>query len=199
MIQYPNSNQPFRARPNKSEEEEEQGQECDFQEQYVEEGDYYECDEQVSEENQLRTRPMISHMHPYGFGPVPKRVVPGMSLIPKRGIIHRVPMGRYSTFQPTVFRARPRTYAAKPFFTPLNATFQPRIFRGPRVRTVPHHLETKGFIPVMRPGAIFRSKPRSNSYDKECSNEEFDKECQLNTEGEEYNTTCICSKCGKEF
>ena len=56
----------------------------------------------------------------------------------------------------------------------------------------------------MRPGVIFRSKPRSHSYDKECLNEEyenqeFDNECQLNVEGEEYNKTCICTKCGKEF
>ena len=203
MIQYPTSNQPLRSRPNTNEEEE-QGQECDFQEQYAEEGDYYEYDEQACEENQLRARPMAPHMHAYGFGPVPKRVVPVMSMIPKRGPIHRVPMGSYSTFQPRVFRARPRPYAAKPIFTPLNATFQPRIFGGPRVRTVPHHLGAKGFIPVMRPGVIFRSKPRSHSYDKECSNEEyenqeFDNECQLNVEGEEYNKTCICTKCGKEF
>ena len=181
MIQYPTSNQPLRSRPNTNEEEE-QGQECDFQEQYAEEGDYYEYDEQACEENQLRARPMATHMHPYGFGPVPKRVVPVMSMIPKRGPIHRVPMGSYSTFQPRVFRARPRPYAAKPIFTPLNATFQPRIYGGPRVRTVPHHLGAKGFIPVMRPGVIFRSKPRSHSYDKECSNEEyenqeFDNEC----------------------
>ena len=95
---------------------------------------------------------------------------------PRRG-----PMMGYNTFQPRVFRARPRPRVVPvPMFTPLNDTFQPRIgVRGPMMHPMPpmkHHM--------------FRGKERSNSYDA-C---EDNQECCEN-----QCTKSVCTKCGKEF
>jgi hypothetical protein len=200
MIQYGGV---YRARPNTEE------QEGDYQEECVGE-ELCQCEQDLEgTEEQLRARPMPrvmppypAKMHPYGFGPVkPRPVLPVMPIgVPRRG-----PMAGYSTFQPRVFRARPRVgvvMAPKPMFTPVMNTFQPRAYGGYGfgVRsarpTSYHHYGQKAF---MGPGPIFRNRPRSNSYDDAEENAEQYYEDELNAEGGECNKSCICTKCGKEF
>lgn len=174
----------FRARPGELEEED------DYQEEeYAEEG-YYE-DEEAEEgaETQLRARPM--------FAPVPPRpqmvmrpkvvpvpvvpVGPKPVMMPKRG---PVPVPGYNTFQPKVFRARPRPM---PMVKPMPVA--------------PMHIPHKGRPPLVPPpkqyaygfGPVFRSRPRSASYD---ANEYADENEYQYTEGCESS---VCTKCGKEF
>ena len=142
-------------------------------------------------------RPMMMvppprHLHPpRHMGPPMRPVVPMVAPIvpPRRG-----PMMGYNTFQPRVFRARPRPRVVPvPMFTPLNTTFQPRVYggygmRGPRY----------GPMSPMRPH-LFRGKERSNSYDEA---EQQQQECQENQEQqceEQKCTKSVCTKCGKEF
>ena len=115
--------------------------------------------------------------------------MPGMGV--KRGPI---PKG-YNTFQPRLFRARPgRVISTRPMFTPLNATFQPKVVSGYGIRgfkpTSYHHGINRGFI---SPTPIFRSRPRSSSYDERDYNK------QMQEDEYQYNTSCVCTKCGKEF
>ena len=101
-----------------------------------------------------------------------------------------VAMGGFNTFQPR-FRARPgRVVAATPMFTPLNATFQPKVvgrygYGGVR----PTH-GMRGFVP---PPPMFRARPRSSSYD------ERDKDEQMYEEEYQCNTSNVCGKCGRDF
>ncbi len=194
MLTYPGATQgtggPLRARP----------QQQDYQEEEYLGDEYCECNDAdaVDDGNQLRARPMLGRpmvhpplARPVGV-PVPKPVVPMMA--PKRG---PAPMMGYNTYQPRVFRARPKpVVAAVPMFTPVNTTFQPKVVGGygfgPRgMRPVSHHHGR----PPMVAAPVFRAKPRSNSYDAEENNLDSglnDVECK----GE---NTCVCSKCGKEF
>ncbi len=173
---------PLRARPEAKEEE--------FQEEeYAGEEQYCECDEQAQEEctdNQLRARPLVVPMRPPMRPPV--MVPPVMRPVPVKPIMapRRGP-AVYNTYQPRVFRARPRPMARVvpvPMFTPLNTTFQP-VVHGRR-----HHMP-----PPPRPGfaPVFRSKPGETQNNEEYAEEEY--AC----EGTECNKTCVCSKCGKEF
>ena len=197
MIQFP----VYRARPVTKEETEFQ------EEEYAgEEEQYCECDEQAQEvqeedaQNQLRARPIVSLMKPTAMrppiapimrptvkGPAAVKLVPVMA--PRRG------PAVYNTFQPRVFRARQRVMVRTtpvPMFTPLNTTFQP-VVHGRGIGMKHHHLPLKA-VP-MGMGYAFRSKPRSSSYDAQDNQEYAD----CGTEGAEYNQTCVCSKCGKEF
>ena len=186
----------FRARPTYNEEE-------DFQEEYAGEGDYCECDdyEGVEEENQLRARPLVVPApmtyapgvarpgpvhHPPVRPPVvaPPRVAP---LPPKRG--PAVVRPGYNTYQPGVFRARPGVFArpvATPLFTPLAPGFGVGV--GRVARPMPPPPRPYGF----GMGPVFRARPNTADY------EDYDAE-QYDTEGYEYNTSSVCTKCGKEF
>jgi hypothetical protein len=136
----------FRARPG-------QADENDFQEEEYNEEEYCECDEQPQDENgevELRARPPIGVpvYRPVPVVPkvIPRPVVPIAPILPKRGPIPRVPLAGYNTFQPRVFRARPRgLIVPKPMFTPLNATFQPRSYGFGR--PLSHHPGKRGYIP----------------------------------------------------
>lgn len=188
----------FRARPQVEEE-----QEGDFQEEeYAGEEEYCQCDEQAQgEENQLRARPMMVPVVPQPIGMRPKIVAPVVPrpvvpVVPRRGPVPRVPVVGYNTFQPRVFRARPRVVAPVPMFTPVTH-MGPRMMKPmmhpPMMHPPMHH--------PMRPAVILRNRPRSNSYDAEQEQyvDECGNECQVNAEGTECNKTCVCSKCGKEF
>ena len=111
-------------------------------------------------------------------------------MVPRRGPVV------YNTFQPRVFRARPRVMVRPvPMFTPLNTTFQP-VVHG---RGMKHHHLPPRAVP-MGMGYPFRSKPRSSSYDAQENQEYAEEEyAGCGTEGAECNQTCVCSKCGKEF
>ena len=179
----PNQNQNFKARPNRYEEE--------YQEEEYAGEEYNENNEQYQEgtENQLRARPMLvpgarvvappRHViPPYGYAPVPKVVpyMPGMGV--KRGPVPRV----VAPLQPR-FRGRPGVH-----------TFQPKVvagygYGGMRPTSYHHHRPRRGFVP---PPPIFRSRPRSNSFDERNDDEQM-------YEGEYQCDTCVCSKCGKEF
>ena len=184
----------YRARPNVEQQEEE----VDYQQEEVAgEEECCQCDgyeQEVQEGDNLRARPMMMapmvppprHHHPHMRPPVvPVPVVP---LPPRRG-----PMMGYNTFQPRVFRARPRPRVVPvPMFTPLNTTFQPRVYggygmRGPRY----------GPMPPMRPH-LFRGKERSQSYDEaeaqQCEEQVCEQQCET-----EQCTKNVCTKCGKEF
>jgi len=187
----------FRARPNYNEEEE------DFQEEYAGEEDYYECDEYegVEEENQLRARPLVV--------PAPMTYAPGVVRPPVHHPPHRphvvapghvapIPVKRgpavvrpgYNTFQPGVFRARPRMVAARPAVRPMMAPLAPGYGVGRVVRPMPPPPRPYGF----GMGQVFRSRPATTEQDyTEEYAEEYD------TEGCDYNQSCVCTKCGKEF
>jgi hypothetical protein len=200
----------FRARPNTEQQEEEadyQEEEVAGEEQYCE----YEGEEAQEEEAQgenLRHRPMMMvppprHMHPPRMMPM-RPVVP---VVPPMMHPRRGPMMGYNTFQPRIFRARPRPRVVPvPMFTPLNTTFQPRVYggfgmRGPRY----------GPMPPMRPHHLFRGKERSNSYDdaEEQDYGECDQQCeqqgeqqceqQCDQQCDQQCTKSVCTKCGKEF
>lgn len=185
----------FRARPGQTDEN-------DFQEEEYNGEEYCECDNQAQDENaevELRARP------PFGvpvYRPVPvvpkvlpRPVVPMAPLLPKRGPIPRMPLSGYNTFQPRVFRARPRgVIVPTPMFTPLNATFQPKSYGFGR--PLSHHPGKRGYIPPP-PMRVFRARPRSNSYDgQEYDNQNYQNE--FNTEGNECGSS-VCTRCGKEF
>ena len=124
-------------------------------------------------------------MPAYGvYTPVPKKMVPVM-----HGMgVRRGPKVGYNTFQPR-FRARPgRVISTRPMFTPLNATFQSKVvgYGIGGTRPTYHHEIRGGFVP---PPPIYRSRPRSNSYN----------ERQMEETEYQYNTSCVCTKCGKEF
>jgi hypothetical protein len=187
----------FRAKPG-------QADENDFQEEEYNEEEYCECDEQPQDENgevELRARPPIGVpvYRPVPVVPkvIPRPVVPIAPILPKRGPIPRVPLAGYNTFQPRVFRARPRgLIVPKPMFTPLNATFQPRSYGFGR--PLSHHPGKRGYIPPP-PMKVFRARPRSNSYDgQDYDNQNYEEQNQCNTEGNECGTS-ICTRCGKEF
>ena len=186
----------FRSRPNYTEEE-------DFQQEYTGEEDYYEGDdyEETGEENQLRARPLVvpapmtygrpgvvrPPVNPTYRPPVvaPPRVVPAPV---KRG--PAVVRPAYNTFQPGVFRARPRVVArpvGMPMFTPVAPGYG-----VPRVARVPARPYGFGM------GPVFRSRPKTSTYDgQEEYAEEYEE--QYDTEGCDYNTSSVCTKCGKEF
>ena len=196
----PNQQQGLRARPNIDEEE------ANYQEeQYAGEEDYYENNEQCQEdtENQLRAKPLIgpgrvvAHHQPVmlvsGYFPGPKKVVPHMhGMGVRRGPVPSAVMGGFNTFQPR-FRARPgRIQVARPMLTPLNATFQPKVvgrYGYGGLRPTPLH-HGRGFVP---PPPIFRTRPRSCSYDERDNDE------GLYEEENQCNTSSVCSRCGKEF
>ena len=169
----------FRARPNI--EQEEEPEEYDYQEEEVAgEEQYCECEGEEYQDEQFRARPMMMvpprpPMMPRG--PVPK-VVPVPVMPPKRG-----PMVGYNTFQPRVFRARPRHMMPPPMttFTPM-AYGRPGMHhpRGPMVAPM---------MPMVKP--VFRGKERSNSYD--AQEEQYDECC------ENQCTKSVCTRCGKEF
>ena len=187
----------YRARPNYNEEE-------DFQEEYAGEEDYCECDdyEGAEEENQLRARPLVV--------PAPMTYAPGVARPPVHHPPHRppvvapprvtpVPVKRgpavvrpgYNTFQPGVFRARPRMMvAARPAVRPMMTPVVPGYGVGRVVRPMPPPPRPYGF----GMGPVFRSRPETaeQDYDEENA-EEYD------AEGCDYNQSCVCTKCGKEF
>ena len=187
----------YRARPNINEEE-------DFQEEYAGEEDYCECDdyEGAEEENQLRARPLVV--------PAPMTYAPGVARPPVHHPPHRppvvapprvtpVPVKRgpavvrpgYNTFQPGVFRARPRMMvAARPAVRPMMTPVVPGYGVGRVVRPMPPPPRPYGF----GMGPVFRSRPETaeQDYDEEYA-EEYDAErC-------DYNQSSVCTKCGKEF
>ena len=188
MVQAPGF--AFRARPGELEED-------DYpEEEYAEEG-YCECDEEALEEGaetQFRARPVFA---PVG-APRPPMVMkpkvvavpvvgPKPVMVPKRG---PAPRPGYNTFQPRGFRARPRP--VKPMHVaPPMGTFKPAPYGMPPkvVRPVPGPAPRKayGF------GQVFRSRPRSASYD---AYEYADENEYQYTEGCESS---VCTKCGKEF
>ena len=187
----------YRARPNYNEEE-------DFQEEYAGEEDYCECDdyEGAEEENQLRARPLVV--------PAPMTYAPGVARPPVHHPPHRppvvapprvtpVPVKRgpavvrpgYNTFQPGVFRARPRMMvAARPAVRPMMTPVVPGYGVGRVVRPMPPPPRPYGF----GMGPVFRSRPETaeQDYDEEYA-EEYD------AEGCDYNQSSVCTKCGKEF
>ena len=187
----------YRARPNNNEEE-------DFQEEYAGEEDYCECDdyEGAEEENQLRARPLVV--------PAPMTYAPGVVRPPVHHPPHRppvvapprvvpVPVKRgpavvrpgYNTFQPGVFRARPRMMvAARPAVRPMMTPIVPGYGVGRVVRPMPPPPRPYGF----GMGPVFRSRPETaeQDYDEEYA-EEYD------AEGCDYNQSSVCTKCGKEF
>jgi hypothetical protein len=187
----------FRARPTYNEEE-------DFQEEYAGEEDYCECDEYegAEEENQLRARPLVV--------PAPMTYAPGVVRPPVHHPPHRppvvapprvvpVPVKRgpavvrpgYNTFQPGVFRARPRMMvAARPAVRPMMTPVVPGYGVGRVVRPMPPPPRPYGF----GMGPVFRNRPETaeQDYDKEYA-EEYD------AEGCDYNQSSVCTKCGKEF
>ncbi len=185
----------FRSRPG-------QADENDFQEEEYNGEDYCEYDEQAQDENaevELRARPPfgVPVYRPVSVVPkvLPRPVVPMVSTLPKRGPMHRMNLAGYNTFQPRVFRGRPRgVIAPTPMFTPLNATFQPKSYGFGR--PLSHHPGKRGYMPPpsMR---IFRARPRSNSYDgQEYDNQNYQNQC--NTEENECGSS-VCTRCGKEF
>ena len=134
--------------------------------------------------------------------PVPRvvsvpRVVPKLLPFPKvvpvpvkRGPTHLMP--GYNTFQPRVFRARPRVMVQPvPMFTPLTGTFQPSLVTRPKLPM--HHHPHRPPRVVMAPVGVprFRAK-RSNTCEPQRNN------CEETCENE-CNKTCVCTKCGKEF
>ena len=187
----------YRARPNNNEEE-------DFQEEYAGEEDYCECDdyEGAEEENQLRARPLVV--------PAPMTYAPGVARPPVHHPPHRppvvapprvvpVPVKRgpavvrpgYNTFQPGVFRARPRMMvAARPAVRPMMTPIVPGYGVGRVVRPMPPPPRPYGF----GMGPVFRNRPETaeQDYDEEYA-EEYD------AEGCDYNQSSVCTKCGKEF
>jgi hypothetical protein len=187
----------FRARPGTQEEEE-------FQEEEYAGDEYCECNEecQAKGANQLRARPMAVPMKVVPVPTVPKvfpvpRVVPKLVPFPKvvpvpvkRGPTHLMP--GYNTFQPRVFRARPRVMVQPvPMFTPLTGTFQPSLVTRPKLPM--HHHPHRPPRVVMAPVGVprFRAK-RSNTVEPQRNN------CEETCENE-CNKTCVCTKCGKEF
>jgi len=188
---------PFRARPNYNEEEE------DFQEEYAGEEDYCECDEYegVEEENQLRARPLVV--------PSPMTYAPGVVRPPVHHPPHRPPVAvphhvapipvkrgpavvrpGYNTFQPGVFRARPRMVAARPAVRPMMTPLAPGYGVGRVVRPMPPPPRPYGF----GMGPVFRNRPATTEQDyTEEYAEEYD------TEGCDYNQSSVCTRCGKEF
>ena len=190
----------FRARPNYNEEE-------DFQEEYAGEEDYCECDDyEGTGEDQLRARPLVVPApmtyapgvvrpgpvhHPPVRPPVvaPPRVVP---LPPKRG--PAVVRPGLNTFQPGVFRARPRVVArpvAVPMFTPLAPGYG--VGRVPRPMPPPPRPMGFGM------GPVFRSRPNTSAYDAQEVEYAEENAEQYDTEGCDYNTSSVCTKCGKAF
>ena len=187
----------FRARPNYNEEE-------DFQEEYAGEEDYCECDdyEGAVEENQLRARPLVAPSpityapgvvkpvpinHPPVRPPVvaPPRFAP---VPPKRGPALVRP--GYNTYQPGVFRERSRV-VARPIATPMFTPLAPGYGVGRVVRPIPPPPRPYGF----GMGPVFRNRPNTATYDAQ----EQDYTEEYVDEGCEYNTSSVCSKCGKEF
>ena len=182
----------FRARPNVEQEEEGeaeyQQEEVSGEEEVAGEEQYCECEgEEECQEDNLRARPMMM-MPPRRHMPPPMR--PRMVPVPPPMFPHRRgPMMGYNTFQPRVFRARPRPRVVPvPMFTPLNTTFQPKIHR--------HGMRGPGYRPYPPMGPVYlRGKERSNSYDaEEQAYEECDQQCET-----QKCTKSICTKCGKEF
>ena len=165
----------FRARPEVEQEEEE----ADYQEEEIAgEEEYAEYDqEQDYPVDDLRYRPMMAPMLP------PPRRMPMRPMMPPMMPRRRGPMGLgYNTFQPRIFRGRPRPrMVPTPMLSPLNATFQPRMYgygmRGPRYAPMPpmkHH--------------YFRGKETAQT-----------EECQEQCVEEQKVTKNVCTKCGKEF
>jgi hypothetical protein len=184
----------FRARPNTEQQEEEaeyQEEEVAGEEQYGE----YEGEETQGED--LRHRPMMMvPPPPRRMHPPMRPVVPVVPMMPPR----RGPMMAYNTFQPRVFRARPRPRVVPvPMFSPLNTTFQPRIYGGMGMRG-PRY----GPMAPMRP-VYLRGKERSNSYDdaeEQAYEEQCDQQCEQQCEQQYETQQCtksVCTKCGKEF
>ena len=106
-------------------------------------------------------------------------MIPPRPVVAPRGPAVK-PLG-YNTYQPRVFRARPR-----PFGRPI--PMMPPHPRGLRHPMAPPRM-------VYGYGPVFRNRPRSASYD--AKNEEYadENECQ-------YTDVCetnVCTKCGKEF
>ena len=186
----------YRARPNNNEEE-------DFQQEYTGEEDYCECDdyEGAEEENQLRARPLV-YPSPMTYGPrvvrppihhrppvvAPPRVAP----IPvKRG--PAVIRPGYNTFQPGVFRARPRMVVARPGAVPMFTPVAP----GYGMRRVARHMPPPPRSYGFGMGPVFRSRPTATDYEEQDYAEEYAEQCD--TQGCDYNKSCVCTKCGKEF
>lgn len=174
----------FRARPNVEQEEEA----AEYEQEEIPGEEQYNVEDQQEDyqADDLRHRPMMMVPPPRHIPMRPRVIPPPM---PHRRGPMMVPMMGYNTFQPRVFRGRPRPRVVPvPMFTPLNTTFQPRMYgfgmRGPKY----------GPYPAMRTYA-FRGKERSNSYD--AKEEEQQQEYQ---EGQEQQCTkSVCTKCGKEF
>ena len=140
---------------------EQEEEEYDYQEEEVAgEDQYYEGEGEAYEEQeeQLRARPMMMVPPPRPMvapRPGPRVVpVPVPAVPPRRG-----PMTGYNTFQPRVFRARPRPMMVAPVMPVPVALMGHRMhhhgMRGPVVKP----------MPVMRPVGVFRGKERSNSFD----------------------------------
>ncbi len=188
----------FRARPGQEDEN-------DFQEEEYNGEEYYENEAQPQDENtevELRARPRfgVPLYRPVPVVPkvFPRPVAPIAPMLPKRGPMPRVPLAGYNTFQPRVFRARPRgVIAPVPMFIPLNATFQPKSYGFGR--PLSHHPGKRGYMPPP-PMRVFRGRPRSNSYDdgQELDAQNLENQNQCNTEGNECGTS-VCTRCGKEF
>ena len=135
--------------------------------------------------------------------PVPRvapKLVPAPKVVPVPVPVKRGPaplMPGHNTFQPRVFRARPKVMVQPvPMFTPLTGTFQPTLVTRPKLpmhppshHHHPHHPPAVVMAPVAAPR--FRAR-RSNSYEAQRDN------CEETCENE-CNKTCVCTKCGKEF
>ena len=181
----------FRARPNTEQAEEEQQEEAVEYEQEEVPGEEQYADYEQEEEYQaddFRFRPMMRPVIPPPPRPFMRpRMPPMVPVMPHR----RGPMMGYNTFQPRVFRARPRPrMVPAPMFTPLNATFQPKMYgpygmRGPRYAP----------MPPMRPH-LFRGK--ENTAEGEEQQQEY-QECQEQQCETEQCAKSVCTKCGKEF
>ena len=117
------------------------------------------------------------------------RMPPMVPVMPHR---RGPPMMGY-TYQPRMFRARPRPRMAPvPMFTPFNTTFQPRMYgphRGPR------------YGPPMAPlrPHYFRAKANAEGEEQQQEYQEGQEQCQEQQCQTEQCAKSVCTKCGKEF
>ena len=184
----------FRARPNVNDED-------DFQQEYCDEEDYCECYEETGEVDQLRARPFVAPMtygpkvvgHPVHHPPhhqpmVAPRVVP---LPAKRGPTVMRP--GYNTFQPGVFRARPRMGVARPGVGPMFTPVAPGYGVGRVVRPIPPPPRPYGF----GMGPVFRSRRETTyTYEQEPEQEQdylqqYTEQC-VDEEVCDGNNSCVC-------
>jgi hypothetical protein len=215
----------FRARPQETQEEVQQEEEFQ-EEEYAGEEQYCECDaqEQCQEEGtQLRARPLIApmpvpmthgkmlpphHKPPVKFVPVPVPAVP--RVVPRVPVKRGPVMPVHNTFQPTVFRARPRAFVQPvpvpvPMFTPMTGTYRPHLMRGP-MKPPMHHHHPPGVVMAPVVGPRFRARKTENC-EEQCEQGEQGEQVEQVEQTNNCEETCenectktnVCTKCGKEF